>query len=80
MSLIIRLISIISAFTFFSHTQAGLLSPILNPLLDASSSILSGQGIIQGVLGGLGGILGADQTYVRQEPELIGELLLTTRL
>jgi choline dehydrogenase len=66
MSLIIRFISIISAlFTFVSHTQAGLLSPILNPLLDVSGSILSGQGIIQGVLGGLGGILGADQTYVR---------------
>jgi choline dehydrogenase len=59
---LIRLLSIVSAFTFISHTQAGLLSPILNPLLDVSGSILSGQGIIQGVLGGLGGILGADQT------------------
>jgi choline dehydrogenase len=59
---LIRLLSVASAFTFFSHTQAGLLGPILNPLLDVSGSILSGQGIVQGVLGGLGGILGADQT------------------
>jgi choline dehydrogenase len=59
---LIWLCSVVSAFTFFSYTQAGLLSPILNPLLDVSGSILSGQGIVQGVLGGLGGILGADQT------------------
>jgi choline dehydrogenase len=59
---LLQLFSVVSAFTFFSQAQAGLLSPILNPLLDVSGSILSGQGIVQGVLGGLGGILGADQT------------------
>lgn len=62
MKSLIQLCSFASALSFFSHANAGLLSPILNPLLDVSGSILSGQGIIQGVLGGLGGILGADQT------------------
>jgi choline dehydrogenase len=58
---LLRLLSIVSAVTFFSPVQAGLLGSIVNPLLDVSGSILSGQGIIQGVLGGLGGILGSDQ-------------------
>jgi choline dehydrogenase len=57
-----RLFSILFAFACISPIHAGLLSSIINPLLDVSGSILSGQGIIQGVLGGLEGILGADQT------------------
>ncbi|EAT76545.1 hypothetical protein HBH56_228350 [Parastagonospora nodorum] len=60
---LLRLLSVVSAVTFFSYAQAGLLGSIVNPLLDVSGSILSGQGIIQGVLGGLGGILGSDQEY-----------------
>ena len=59
---LLRLISIVSALTYLSPTQAGLLGSIVNPLLEVSGSVLSGQGIVQGVLGGLGGILGADQT------------------
>jgi choline dehydrogenase len=61
MSLLL-LFSIVSAAVYFSPTQAGILGSIVNPLLEASGSVLSGQGIVQGVLGGLGGILGADQT------------------
>jgi choline dehydrogenase len=57
-----RLFSVLSAVACLPPTRAGLLGPIVNPLLEVSGSILSGQGIVQGVLGGLGGILGADQT------------------
>jgi choline dehydrogenase len=58
---LLRLLSIISVVSLSSYTQAGLLGSVLNPLLDVSGSVLSGHGIVQGVLGGLGGILGADQ-------------------
>lgn len=56
-----QLVSFVSAVTFFGGAKAGLLGSILNPLLDVSGSVLTGQGIVNGVLGGIGGILGADQ-------------------
>ncbi|KAK7954774.1 hypothetical protein PG988_015468 [Apiospora saccharicola] len=36
---------------------------ILNPLATAVKSVLSGEGLVQGVLGALDGALGVDQTY-----------------
>ena len=58
---LLRLVSFVSAATFLGGANAGLLGPILNPLLEVGGSVLSGQGIVNGVLGGIGGILGADQ-------------------
>ncbi|KAK7183471.1 hypothetical protein DPSP01_010576 [Paraphaeosphaeria sporulosa] len=60
---LLRLVSFVSAIILFGGAKAGPLGSILNPLLDVTGSVLSGQGIVNGVLGGLGGILGADQEY-----------------
>ncbi|KAK6833514.1 hypothetical protein PG987_008208 [Apiospora arundinis] len=36
---------------------------ILNPLATTIKAVLSGEGLVQGTLGALGGVLGVDQTY-----------------
>lgn len=46
-----------------STEPRGLLSSILNPVLETVGSTLNGDGLIDSTLGAIGGILGAEQTF-----------------
>lgn len=48
---------------FSSTSEAAPLTSILGPILEAGKTILSGQGLVHGVLGGVSGLLGVDQTF-----------------
>lgn len=56
-------LSLICTFIHFTPTHGVLLEPILNPLLSSARTILAGEGLIEGTLGAVEGILGAEQTY-----------------
>lgn len=46
-----------------SFANAQLLSSITNPYLDTLKSILSGKGLVQGVLGSIEGAIGVEKTF-----------------
>lgn len=46
------------------HTHAApILDSLVNPFLDSLGSILSGKGLVQGVLGSVEGVIGVEKTY-----------------
>ncbi|KAH7309177.1 hypothetical protein B0I35DRAFT_398576 [Stachybotrys elegans] len=59
-----RLLSLLSVFSYVqSAVGRPLLEPLLNPLLEVVDTVGSGAGLIEGTLGAVKGVLGAEQSF-----------------
>lgn len=63
---VLRTAPLLSALCAFSCVQSAVGKPILasllGPIKDVLTTVASGAGLIEGTLGAIGGVLGAEQT------------------
>lgn len=63
----VRLITFLGTFSYIQSTVGSpILDSILGPIKDVVDTIRSGAGLVEGTLGGVKGILGAQQRSVLQ--------------